>query len=59
MKKADLEKKLAQLESINDYLATELQYLDYVTRTIGFPQGVESLKDTARKMLDNTIALNE
>lgn len=59
MKKVDLEKRLAYLQSINDHLLTELEYIDHVTREIGFPEGISSLKDTAKKLLDNSIALNE
>jgi len=40
-------------------LLTELQYIDSITRAIGFPEGVSSLKETAKKMLDNSIALND
>ena len=47
MKKADLLKKIARLESINDHLQTELQNLDQLMRSVGFSKGLETVKATA------------
>lgn len=45
--KAELKKKIARLESVNDHLKTELQYLDELMRMIGFSQGLATVKATA------------
>lgn len=50
MKKADLQKKIARLESINDYLTTELGYLDQLMRMVGFSGGLETVKLTAKEL---------
>lgn len=47
MRAADLEKRIAHLESVNDHLLTELQYLDQLMRLIGFSQGLATVKATA------------
>lgn len=52
MKKADLEKKIARLESINDHLLTELGYLDNLMRLVGFSNGLETVKLTARELYE-------
>ena len=45
-------KKIARLESINDQLITELQYLDSITRELGFQNGLKTLKEAARELLE-------
>jgi len=50
MKKKDLIKRLAYLESLNDQLMTELTYLDELMRQVGFAGGIESFKETALEM---------
>lgn len=50
MKKVDLEKKIARLESINDHLQTELDYLDHLMRLAGFSGGLETVKLTAMEI---------
>lgn len=50
MKKKDLEKRLAYLESLHDQLVTELTYLDGLMRQVGFAGGIESFKETALEM---------
>ena len=52
MKNKDLLKKIAKLESINDQLAAELNYLEYLTRALGFAEGLKTLKAAALDMLD-------
>lgn len=53
MTKAELLKKIAKLESINDQLSTEVQYLDQLMRTIGFSEGLTSVKMSANEIISN------
>lgn len=50
MTKKDLLKKLAQMESINDHLLTELGYVDHLMRLVGFAGGLETVKLTAKEL---------
>ena len=52
MKKNQLIKKIAQLETINDQLFAELNYLDELVRQIGFEEGLTSLKSAALEILE-------
>lgn len=52
MKKVDLLKKVARLESVNDYLLTELGYVDHLMRLVGFAGGLETVKLTARELYE-------
>lgn len=52
MKKTDLLKKVARLESINDQLSTELSYVDQLMRMVGFSNGLETVKLTAKELYD-------
>ncbi len=52
MKDNDLLKKVAKLETINDQLSAELNYLDGLTRALGFAEGVKTLKAAALEMLE-------
>lgn len=45
-------KKIAQLESLNDQLITELEYLDSISRELGFQEGLKTLKAAARELLE-------
>jgi hypothetical protein len=49
----DLSKKLAQLEFVNDQLVSELAYIDQLMRQVGFSEGLDSLKTTAKELYDN------
>lgn len=49
--KAQLLKKLAYLESINDQLSTEVSYVDQLMRMVGFARGLETVKATAEEMI--------
>lgn len=51
MTKAQLKKKIAQLESVNDHLLTEVSYIDQLMKLIGFSEGIQSVKATAQEML--------
>ena len=50
MKKATILKKIAQLESINDHLLSELGYADHLMRLVGFSCGLQTVKATAREL---------
>ena len=52
MKNKDLLKKLAKLETVNDQLAAELNYLERLTRALGFAEGLKTLKAAAIEMLE-------
>ncbi|WP_068467086.1 hypothetical protein [Candidatus Protochlamydia phocaeensis] len=53
MKKAELLKKVAYLESLNDHLLTELGYVDHLMRLVGFAGGLETVKLTARELYES------
>ena len=53
MKKIDLLKKVAKLESVNDHLLTELSYVDHLMRLVGFAGGLETVKLTARELYES------
>lgn len=52
MTKAQLLKKIAVLESINDQLSTEVEYVDRLMRLLGFSEGLLTVKSTAQEILD-------
>ena len=52
MTKKDLIKKVAQLESVNDHLLTELGYVDRLMRLVGFAGGLETVKLTAQELYE-------
>jgi len=53
MTEKDLIKKIAKLETINDQLASEINYLERLTRQLGFAEGLKTLKAAALDMLDS------
>ena len=52
MKKQNLLKKLAKLETINDQLSAEIHYLEKLTRALGFAEGLKTLKSAALEMIE-------
>lgn len=50
MTKAELIKKIAILESVNDQLYTELVDVDRLMRLVGFDGGLETVKQTAEEI---------
>jgi hypothetical protein len=48
----DMQKKLAELESINDQLSAEIKYLDQLLKQVGFDEGLKTLKSAAQELLD-------
>ncbi|KIC76855.1 Uncharacterized protein DB41_EC00030 [Neochlamydia sp. TUME1] len=51
MKNAELHKKLAHLESMNDVLITEIENIHELMKMIGFANGINTLKTTAEGMI--------
>lgn len=57
MTKQQMLKKIAILESINDQLTTEVSYIDQLMRLVGFAGGIETIKATAKEIIEK--GLNE
>jgi hypothetical protein len=51
MNKTELLQQQARLESINDQLSAELAYVDRLMRMVGFGNGLETLKATAKELI--------
>jgi hypothetical protein len=52
MKNGDLLKKIAKLETLNDQVTAELNYLDALAKALGFAEGLKTLKAAALEMLE-------
>ena len=52
MKKTDLEKKVAYLEFVNDQILSEIHYVDRLLKLIGFPDGLETIKNAAQEVME-------
>lgn len=57
MTKAQLLKKIALLESINDQLETEVSYVDELMKMVGFTGGLVTIKATAQEIIERGEAL--
>lgn len=51
--KEDLLKKVAYLEFVEDQLSTELNYIDKLLKSVGFPRGLASVKEVAQDILQD------
>lgn len=51
MEHQNLLKKIAKLETVNDQLVAELDYLDRLSRALGFAEGIKTLKSAALELL--------
>lgn len=51
----DVNKKVATLESLVDYLKTELSYLNQILVECGFSEGVTTLKQAAEEMIKSSL----
>lgn len=51
LNKSQLQKQIAQLESINDHLQTEISYVDRLMRMAGFQGGIETVKLAALEIV--------
>lgn len=54
----ELEKKVANLESINDQLRTEMTYIDTLMKLIGFSAGLDTIKATAHEIIKKGYNVN-
>ncbi len=43
--------QIAYLETVNDQLATEIAYVDELLHLVGFPQGLETVKEAAKELI--------
>lgn len=59
MDKKEYEKKIAQLESLNDQLTSEYKYLDQLLRQLGFVDGIQTLKEAAQELIQRYDADNQ
>ncbi|WP_201456510.1 hypothetical protein [Chlamydia sp. 17-3921] len=48
-----IQQQLARLEFINDQLRTELEYVNELLCTLGFPEGVSTIKAIAQEVLSD------
>ena len=46
-------RKISELESINDQLASELRFLDNLLRKVGFEDGLVTLKNAAEELIEH------
>lgn len=53
MDENDYKKRIAKLETINDQLQAEFNHLNLLLKKVGFEEGIKSLKDAAKELLDN------
>ena len=51
MKEDELLQKIAKLETVNDQLMAEIQFLDDISRKLGFENGIKTLKKAAVELL--------
>lgn len=51
MDQKKLIKKIARLESLNDQLTAEIAYLDALTKKLGFEEGIKTLKEAGKELL--------
>lgn len=52
MEKEQMLKRISELETINDQLLTELNYLDQLLKQVGFEQGLITLKAAAQELIE-------
>jgi hypothetical protein len=52
MEKEKMLKRISELETVNDQLLTELNYLDQLLKQIGFEQGLITLKAAAQELIE-------
>ena len=55
MTKKQLLQKIAVLESVNDQLSTEVWNVDHLMRLLGFANGLTTVKETAREIINNGL----
>jgi hypothetical protein len=55
----NLRQRISHLEFANDQLLTEIKYVDQLLCLIGFCEGLESLKDAAKEVLEKEREEND
>ena len=50
MQESKLTKKIAYLEFMNDQLSSELKYINQLLESIGFPKGLQTVKEAAQEL---------
>ena len=48
--------KIAYLEFVNDQLSAELQYVDKLLRSVGFTDGLSTVKQAAKELFEEEKA---
>lgn len=54
MTNEEIERKIAYQEFIQDQLTAELEGLDKLLRATGFPRGIDSVKEVALELLEES-----
>lgn len=52
MEKTSLQKRISELESLNDQLISELRFLDELLHRVGFEEGLKTLKSAAEELIE-------
>jgi hypothetical protein len=52
MEKEQLQKRVSELETLNDQLVAELNYLDRLLKEVGFENGLLTLKMAAQELIN-------
>lgn len=47
-----LKKRISELETVNDQLLTEMEYLNWLLKEVGFEEGLVTLKFAAEELLE-------
>lgn len=47
-----LKKRISELETVNDQLLTEMEYLNWLLKEVGFEEGLVTLKYAAEELLE-------
>ncbi len=51
-REVELVRRISELESLNDQMASELRYLDELLKEVGFDDGLLTLKAAALELLE-------
>lgn len=55
MNSQELMRQVARLESMNDHLLAEIGEIDQLMRLLGFVEGINTLKQSARELCDSEM----
>jgi len=55
MGQQELKVKLQDLEEEHELLVNEMEEIDYLLRSIGFPEGLKSIRDVAKEFLKDEL----